>query len=287
MVYLKSFRLLNMLEEHNLICNSKRIYNSSYPCHIFPEKEFENISFEPVTIFYGDNGSGKTTLLNIIANKIRASRRNINDLGSRFDDYVQGCDCELNERDCSEIKLILSDDVFDFLLDQRAINSDVNRRKDQLVDEYKILRDKTMGIEVVNRGDYELLRNKVDANRQTVSKYVRSHLGKNTIVQQSNGQQALDFWYSEIRENAIYLIDEPENSLSATNQLALRQYIEEAARFYNCQFIISTHSPFILSITDGRIYDLDSFPVKTKKWYELENMKVYHQFFDDNSEYFR
>jgi len=31
------------------------------------------------------------------------------------------------------------------------------------------------------------------------------------------------------------------------------------------QFFIATHSPFILSISNAKIYDLDSVPVLTKK----------------------
>lgn len=28
-----------------------------------------------------------------------------------------------------------------------------------------------------------------------------------------------------------------------------------------------------------KIYDLDIYPVKSRNWYELENMKVYYDFF--------
>ena len=35
-----------------------------------------------------------------------------------------------------KIKFIMSDDVFDYLLDTRAINSRVNRHKDDLANEY-------------------------------------------------------------------------------------------------------------------------------------------------------
>ena len=34
------------------------------------------------------------------------------------------------------------------------------------------------------------------------------------------------------------------------------------------------------------IYDLDSVPVSTKNWWELENMKVYYNFFKGNNEKF-
>ena len=68
--------------------------------------------------------------------------------------------------------------------------------------------------------------------------------------------------------------------------MKLKTFIEESARFYNCQFIIATHSPFLLSLKDAKIYDLDSVPVKVKKWTELENVKVYNSFFKEHSDEF-
>ena len=106
------------------------------------------------------------------------------------------------------------------------------------------------------------------------------------VFEQSNGESALMYFISEIKDNGIYLLDEPENSMSASMQLKLTKFLEESARFFNCQFIIATHSPFILGMNGATIYDLDSVPVSTKKWWELENMKIYYNFFKDNSEKF-
>ena len=80
--------------------------------------------------------------------------------------------------------------------------------------------------------------------------------------------------------------DEPENSLSAENQIKLKKFIEDSTRFYNCQFIISTHSPFLLNLLEAKIYDLDSNPVETKKWTELNNVKIYHEFFKEHESEF-
>ena len=184
-----------------------------------------------------------------------------------------------------EIKLISSDDVFDYLLDLRAINSKVNRRKEALSEEYRDYKY-TPSSKYTSLGNYEDLKNKIDSNRYTESKYIRTRLGNNVIIQESNGESALNFWQNEIQDHAIYLIDEPENSLSAENQLKLKQFIEESARFYNCQFIIATHSPFLLSLDHARIYDLDDTPVQVKKWTELENVRTYYDFFMTHSDEF-
>ena len=52
------------------------------------------------------------------------------------------------------------------------------------------------------------------------------------------------------------------------------------------QFIIASHSPFMLSVQGARIYDLDHNPVWQRKWYELENMKAYYQLFHKNGKWF-
>lgn len=87
------------------------------------------------------------------------------------------------------------------------------------------------------------------------------------------------YFTEEIREDALYLLDEPENSLSAEFQLELKRFLEASVRAYNCQFIISTHSPFLLSIQGAEIYDLDTTPPRKRPWTEIKNVRVYHDFF--------
>ena len=289
MIYLMSFNLLSEGMEYDMIANKMNIYNSLYPLKIFPNKEFKYIEFEPITIFYGGNGSGKTTLLNIISDSVGATKRNIDKRSELFNKYIDYCkdNYEFIHKDfCKQIKFISSDDVFDYLLDLKAINSNINRRKSDLVNEYWEYKNSSSFGYNSSLDMYEDLKNKVDSNRMTVSKYVRTRLKNNNIIQESNGETALDFWQNQIEDNALYIIDDPENSLSAENQLKLKKFIEESARFYNCQFIIATHSPFLLALDGAKIYDLDSVPVRDKKWIELENVKVYNQFFKDHSEEF-
>lgn len=289
MIYLNRFRLLDEDDEYNMILFKKNIHNNFYPLQIFPEKRFEQIEFEPITIFYGGNGSGKTTLLNIIGSTLNASKRNIDKKSEFFNQYVDHCSRYvdiIHKSECKSIKYISSDDVFDYLLDLRAINSSVNRRKEDLVTEYFDYKNTPARSYTSNLEHYNELKNKVDSNRMTVSTYVRTRLRNNTIIQESNGETALDFWQNEIQDNSLYIIDEPENSLSAENQLRLKSFIEESARFYNCQFIIATHSPFLLALNEAKVYDLDSIPVVSKKWTDLENVKVYYQFFEEHSNEF-
>ncbi len=78
-----------------------------------------------------------------------------------------------------------------------------------------------------------------------------------------------------------------KNSLSAEYQLELARFLEDSARFYGCQFIIATHSPFILSMKGAKIYDLDARPVCEKRWTELPNVRVYRDFFRSHEDEFK
>ena len=280
MVYLRNFVLLDEIQEHNIVCYEevRKIFNNNYPLHLFSPKDFKYIDFDKITIFYGGNGSGKTTLINIISEKLNASRRSRINKGSYFDLYVKHCDYDMAFEQPLEIKLITSDDVFDYLLDIRSINSNVNREKERLSKSYL---DYKFNKNSNSFDNYDELKMSYDTKRKSMSKFVRERLGNNNIIEWSNGESALMFWEREIKEDSIYILDEPENSLSAENQLKLKKFIEDSVRFFNCQFIISTHSPFLLKLMDAKIYDLDENPIKTKKWTELSNVLVYYNFFKE------
>lgn len=96
----------------------------------------------------------------------------------------------------------------------------------------------------------------------------------------------LNIFLEKIGENGLYILDEPENSLSPQRQIELSKFIEDASRFFGCQFIISTHSPFMLAMKGAKIYDLDEDPVRVKKWTELENVRNYYDFFKEHEKEF-
>ena len=62
--------------------------------------------------------------------------------------------------------------------------------------------------------------------------------------------------------------------------------ISFSAGRYNTQFIIATHSPFLLAIPNAKIYNLDECPVKESKMWELDNMREYYNLFKSYSDKF-
>ena len=116
------------------------------------------------------------------------------------------------------------------------------------------------------------------AKKLTQSEFVRRNMQEN-VVGQSNGESAFMYFTNKINSNALYLLDEPENSLSPEKQLELLKYLQDSVRFYDCQFIIATHSPFFLALPDALIYDFDENPVKIKNWTSLKNVQILYEFF--------
>ena len=131
--------------------------------------------------------------------------------------------------------------------------------------------------------DYEALRLQVLARQKSLSRrqFIRRIAG-HEVKLNSNGETALQYFEQKLKNDTLYCLDEPENSMSPKMQLELVKMLEEMARYCGCQFIIATHSPFLLALDGARIYDLDSQPVATKNWWELENTKIYDEFFLKN-----
>lgn len=116
------------------------------------------------------------------------------------------------------------------------------------------------------------------ARRLTKSKYVKGRLNAN-VREHSNGETAFLYFTENIRENGLYLLDEPENSLSPQRQMELAEHIAQYARFFGCQFVIATHSPFLLAMKNAKIYNLDGEKMRVSKWTELGNVRAYYEFF--------
>ena len=133
--------------------------------------------------------------------------------------------------------------------------------------------------------DYEQLKKVQLSRSRTQSKYVRGQLMDN-VREHSNGESAFLYFSEKIQENGLYLLDEPENSLSSLRQQELLKFLEDSARFFGCQFIIATHSPFLLSMQGAKIYDMDEEVVDVKRWTELPGVRVYYDFFKKHEKEF-
>lgn len=279
MIFLKTFHFLTRDMEDDFFFEQRmNCYDSFYPYRVLSGHQFERIDFEPITILYGGNGSGKSTALNIIAEKLKLQRDTLYNRSSFFETYVDSCEFEACKKVPWGSRIITSDDVFDYMLNLRGINEGIDQRRDELLDDYQNIKRNAKNFRFESMDDYDELKKINSVRQNTMSKYVRKNLVEN-IREQSNGESALFYFSSKIKENRLYLLDEPENSLSPGKQLELIDFLADSVRFFNCQLVIATHSPFILSLKGAKIYDLDEGKVDIKKWTQLENVRIYYDFF--------
>lgn len=302
MVYLQSFRLPSRKQEEAFLDPSyaalvgKRAGGSKiqmnvgasyYPFRVFQDRQTPTFTFEEITIFYGGNGSGKSTLLNLIAEKLSLNRDSVYNRSEFFSDYVELC--EYGGREIPEdSRIITSDDVFNFLLDVRFINNGAESHRERLYEEYATEKARIKSGERVQMrtlADYEVLKKRVEVNRKSMSQYTRERAGEE-LRERSNGESAFRYFTEAIREDRLILLDEPENSMSPAMQREMLEFLTESARFFHCQLILATHSPFFLSMKGARIYDLDATPPAVRPWTELENVREYYRFFKEHEREF-
>ena len=317
MIYLKKFTLTNEDATYSGGWDKialKHTQDELYPLGIFALK-LREVNFSDITIFYGGNGSGKSTLLNLICETLDIQRSERYNRTQMFDFFVQHNSYELNElrnipdevvdasisafssrinREQGKLprvplnsKFIASDDIFKHILSIREGNSVIRERKTDESDYYDEVKNAAyydyfkggVQLDMEDKEAIDAFRKFVDGRSKTKRQFVKNRAGQ-LERQFSNGENALMYFDKQIEENALYLLDEPENSMSPQFQLQLKTLIEDSVRHKNCQFVIATHSPFILALERAKIYNLDTEPVTVQKWYELENMKTYYDFFN-------
>lgn len=287
MLYLQSFKMPSEDDEYRFFLNSlkarRTCYDSKYPFGLFRYRELPELYFDDITVFYGNNGSGKSTILNVISEKLGLTRSTPYNRTDFFDDYVQLCDYTLERAIPEGSEIITSDGVFERVLDIRRLNNGIDDKREKLVREYieEVTSDKPNLLSGIDDFDRWKRASDMRNPNKSQSQFLRKSLIRN-VEERSNGESALAYFVDAIKDDTLYLLDEPENSLSAENQLQLKYFIEDCVRNHGCQFIISTHSPFLLSIEHATVFDLDSTPPKVKNWTELDSVKTYFEFFREN-----
>ena len=277
MLYLSRFTFPDADAEFDFRLAEKRTcFDSVYPFHVLSGRGLEALEFEPITVLCGGNGSGKTTALNVIAEKLGLARDALYNRSNFFEDYLRRCRYELRAPVPAGSRILTSDDVFDFMLDVRALNAGIDRAREALFEDYQDR--KRADFRLRSLDDYEELKRVNQARRLTQSRYVRANLQDN-VRERSNGESAFAYFTDRIEENGLYLLDEPENSLSPAHQRELAQFLEDSVRFFGCQFVIATHSPMLLALREARVYDLDADPVRVRRWTELPAVRAWYEFF--------
>ena len=291
MIYVRKLTLPDDRSELRVIENEKRTcFHTFYPFKIFPDKGLSALELDGITLLYGGNGSGKSTLLNVLARKVNASRYSEFNDAPFFDRYAEMCSVQ-----CARMPMkscvLTSDDVFGYVLNARSVNEGIDDRRQELFDRYVAVKGAAMRDREIMRlkgmDDYERWKETVEilSPKKSQSGYIKNRVAQDVELH-SNGETAMRYFLDRIDGDGLYLLDEPENSLSIEFQLELVDYISAVARSTRSQFIIATHSPILLSMKNSVVYNLDDYPVSVCRWTELPNVRRYFDFFMEHREEF-
>ena len=208
-------------------------YNSTH----FSQLEFTS----PVTFLTGDNGSGKSSFLRIIkelsnAIDIGQGRKFDHNLKHQFESYYQLSWSQKSHRGF----YLQSEDFLNYLL---WAEREEHYYEEQLKEVDERHEDKT-------RLEYKLEYGVHEGNRKRMNTVTKE------IAHASHGEGYLKFFESRLKDNALYLLDEPETPLSFHSQLAFLEMMDKAIK-RGCQFIVCTHSPVLLAYPDAQILYFD------------------------------
>ena len=270
-IYLSSFLL-----------SEKSLGNPNiYPYHVFADKTEKILIFNSITVLYGNNASGKSTLLNIIANKLEMEGReyatsNKYGITQYFSDFISECRYGLGEDESGK--------QFSRIPEKsRYIKSEDILYEIKKIQQEGILEDGYI-YEYVRSG---MPKEQINALRNSKRMQKQMEYMKFAQEKYSNGETTLQMLEDYLENDALYLLDEPEVSLSPANQVLLAEKINSMARLLGSQFIISTHSPFMLGTLNAKIYNLDSRDMEAVKWAELENVRYFYNFFAERKHEFQ
>jgi predicted ATPase len=240
---------------------------------VFADKAEKSLFFKPITVLYGNNASGKSTVLNIIANKLLIEgyeHATCNQYGivNYFTQFIDECSYTSGEDEGGR------------QIDRLPRKSRYIKSEDILYEIKKIQQEQILGdgyiYEHIKRG---MDKGQIEQFKNSDKMKKQMEFMKFAQEKYSNGETALQMFDDFVEPDALYLLDEPEVSLSPANQTVLAEKINEMARLLGCQFIVSTHSPFMLGTLNAKIYNLDSRELTVTKWTDLQNVRYFYDFF--------
>lgn len=104
--------------------------------------------------------------------------------------------------------------------------------------------------------------------------------GGKVMHNQSHGESFMWLINHRFSKNGLYILDEPEAALSPQRQLSLLIAINDLVK-KGSQFIISTHSPILLSFPGASIYQLGSDGIDKINYDDAENVKLTRDFLNN------
>jgi len=193
-----------------------------------------------VTFFVGENGSGKSTLLEALA-----AKTTLDTIGSVKIDTDESLAHARKLASCLTVVWAIRRSQGFFL------------RAEDYFGYVKWLQERNRDREGFENSYFEMYGGDLDS---------RSH-----------GESFVAFLQARLRQNSVYLIDEPEAALSPMRQIALIALIKNMVAS-DCQFVIATHSPILLATPGACIYQFEGGEIRETPYDELEHVTLTRSF---------
>jgi predicted ATPase len=111
------------------------------------------------------------------------------------------------------------------------------------------------------------------------------YFGGKSLITQSHGQSLMSYFKSRYNIKGLYFMDEPETALSPESLIDLLNLLLRISRKNHAQFIIATHSPFLLACPGARILSFDNQSVTPIKYKETNYYRLYKKFMNHPETY--
>ena len=205
-----------------------------------------------VCFFVGENGSGKSTLLEAISTSYGFARQG----GSR-----------------------------NFKFQEERERNDVN----PLADALRLVFDVRTGDGFFLRAEsFFNLASAMDELRKGGRSFRPLDFGGGDFHTMSHGESFFSLLETRMRENGLFLMDEPEAALSPQRQLAMLVLMHDVLRSHgSAQFLISTHSPILLAYPGAQIFSFDDGAIRKIAYEDCPAVQVMSSFLKDRKRFLR
>ena len=100
-----------------------------------------------------------------------------------------------------------------------------------------------------------------------------------SLHKQSHGESFMSLVVNRFGGNGLYILDEPEAALSPMRMMRLLYYMQQLVN-NNSQFIISTHSPILMTFPNAEILEITEDGINSVDYKETEHFLITKRFMD-------